>query len=120
VSATGHHAHFRDQIDVGEGSSPEPNEFRGIEPSLEVLESMIDRVTLASGGRQMEQFAVGQYGRNLVYRNDQHLVKATNGNPFDERRFGGCFVGGNCGRAASGEVKAEMREPLAGEPPNRS
>jgi hypothetical protein len=88
MSATRHHAHFRDQIDVGEGSSPEPNEFRGIEPSLEVLESMIHRVTLASGGRQMEQFAVGHNGRNLVYRNDQDLVRrratAAPSNTLDE------------------------------------
>src|SRR5437899_1492740 len=41
-----HHAHLRDQLDVRQRATTEPDEARRIEPSLEILEAVRDRMSL--------------------------------------------------------------------------
>ena len=58
IHATGHRRDLGDAIDVDERPSPQPNEPVGIEPRLEIFQTIGDRVALVAGRREVKQLAV--------------------------------------------------------------
>ena len=57
-----------DHLDVDERAAAKPDEGRGLETSSKIAEAIANGVGFVRAGAQMKQFAVGDYGNNLVNR----------------------------------------------------
>ena len=78
MRAAGHDGHLRDEIDVGERAATQADEPIRVEPLLEILEPMVERVTLALDGRHVQQLPLGHDRGDLGDGDDEHFVALPN------------------------------------------
>src|SRR5206468_9454313 len=82
---------------------------RWIQPPFKVLQAIRDRVTLLLDRRDLQEFAVGDDGGNLLDWNDEDVLATPNRNSLEIWRLGQCLVRFDCRTDVRGLLRDDLR-----------
>jgi len=115
IAAARHQVHLRDEIQGGEGPSPQAHELRRIQPGLQILQPVRDRVPVATHGGDVQQFAFRGDEGNLPDREERHFRAVPYRDALQQRQARVTLVLRGRGREARGIGVPELAplQPLA-------